>query len=310
MLNLVWNLQLFAEEGEGVEGAIDTEPTPNDTDVIPGDVAQDSDVKTDESDDVDQNGTDNPETNRVSFDELIKGDYKDDFKKATSNLIRKRVKGMQSKVDELSASQETLKPMMLTLANKYQLNPEDPEFNEKISEAVMNDRDIYEGRAMDAGLDSETYMKLQQMEVSNQLQDAQLKAIEEEQHMKEQYARHAQEAEKLKETYPDFDLITEIKENQDFAYLIDLGVPVENAFHAVHWEELQAREAKAIANVASKQVVQNVMANKQRPQENGLQQQPGNQIGTRIKSLSREELDELNAKALRGEDVDLKEYSI
>lgn len=307
MLNLVWNLQLFAEEGEGVEGAIDTEPTPNDTDVIPGDVAQDTDVK---SDDVDQNGTDNPETNKVSFDELINGDYKDDFKKATSDLIRKRVKPMQSKIDKFNASQETLKPMMLALANKYQLDPEDPEFNQKVSEAVVKDRDLYEARAMEAGMDTETFMKLEEMEVSNQLQNAQLKAIEEEQHMKEQYARHAQEAEKLKETYPDFDLITEIKENQEFAYLIDLGVPVENAFHAVHWEELQAREAKAIANVASKQVVQNVMANKQRPQENGLQQQPGNQIGTRIKSLSREELDELNAKALRGEDVDLKEYSI
>lgn len=311
MPNKVWNLQLFAEDA-GVESAVDTDSTPNDTvvEVSGGDAQSEVVDKVSDTPEV----TENPETeNEVSFDDLIKGDYKEDFDKKVQDIVRKRVKkyrGIEEQLDQANASIGTLRPMMLALAQKYGLDINDPNIDENVVNAVMHDKAMYEQAAMEANMDVDTYMEVQELKRKN-LEDAEkIQAYEHDKQMQEQYEQHLLEEAELKKKYPDFDLIKEIKNNQDFAYLIDLGVPVENAYIATNYEKIEAINAEAIASKASEKVANTVKANKKRPAENGLESQPGSQIGTNIKGLSKEQLDDLEARARRGESIDLKDFSI
>lgn len=308
MLKNVWNLQLFAEES-GVESATDT-TNPDDTGAeVSGDAAQSLGEEQVAATPTMEH--ENPETdNEVSFDDLIKDKYKDDFNKATSEIVQKRVKGMQSKLDEANASIGQLQPMMMALAQKYQLDLDDPNIDQAVVDAVLHDKALYEQQAMDAGMDVDTWMQVQELKRQNFEDSEKIKAFEADQQLREQYERHMVEAEEVKKVYPNFDLMQEIKNNSVFAMQIDCGVPVRNAFEAAHYQELDALKAEAIASEASKQVVNTVKANKKRPAENGLQQQPGSQIGTDIRSLSKEQLEELEARALKGEQIDLKNFSI
>lgn len=311
MPNKVWNLQLFAEDA-GVESAVDTDSTPNDTVVeVSGGDAQ-SEVVDQVSDT--PKVTENPETeNEVSFDDLIKGDYKEAFDKKVQDIVRKRVKkyrGIEEQLDQANASIGTLRPMMLALAQKYGLDINDPNIDENVVNAVMHDKAMYEQAAMEANMDVDTYMEVQELKRKNLEDKEKLQAYEHDKQMQEQYEQHMLEEAELKKKYPDFDLIKEIKNNQDFAYLIDLGVPVENAYIATNYEKIEAINAEAIASKASEKVANTVKANKKRPAENGLESQPGSQIGTNIKGLSREQLDDLEARARRGESIDLKDFSI
>jgi hypothetical protein len=309
MLKNVWNLQLFADE-EGVESAIDTNSIPDDTGVeVSGDAAQN--MGEESVDATQEEETVNPETeDEVSFDDLIQGKYKDAFNQKTSEIVQKRVKQMQTDLDEANASMGVLQPMMMALAQKYQLDFNDPNIDQAVVDAVLKDKALYEEAAMEAGMDVDTFMQVQELKRENQEYAERERLSEEERIIREKYERHMMEAEEVKKVYPNFDLMEEIRNYPQFAMQIDCGVPVRNAFEATHFEELAAIRAEAIATKASEKVANSVKANKKRPAENGLEVQPGSQIGTNISGLSIEKLDELEARARRGEKIDLKDFSL
>ena len=133
MLNNVWSLQMFADEGD--TGASVTET--NDAVVDSGDDAQSVGENSVDATPTEQ--LENPETT-VSFDDLIKGEYKKDFKKATSNIVKKRVSKVQSQLDEANARFDSLKPMLDALGEKYRVDPSDIE---SLNNAILNDKALY-----------------------------------------------------------------------------------------------------------------------------------------------------------------------
>ena len=68
--------------------------------------------------------------------------------------------------------------------------------------------------------------------------------IEEEQRQQE-FARISQEADELKNIYPDFDLEDELS-NETFAKMLHLGFSVKNAFESTHIDELNAMQVKRL----------------------------------------------------------------
>ena len=289
MLNNVWSLQLFADEGDA--GASVTET--NDAVVSTGDDAQ---TMGEEKVDATPKEQENPETT-VSFDDLIKGEYKKDFKKATSNIVKKRVSKVQSQLDEANARYDSLKPILDTLGEKYRVDPSDIE---GLNNALMNDKALYEEEAMERGMDVDTLMQIKGMEQENRLLEEQMRAREEEEQRQAEFAKIAQQADELKEIYPDFDLEDELS-NETFAKMLHLGFSVKNAFESTHIDELNAMQAEAIASKATEKVANSVKANAKRPSENGLKNQPGNKVNNDIKSLTKEELDDYMLRASKGE---------
>ena len=291
MLNNVWSLQLFADEGDA--GASVTET--NDAVVSTGDDAQ---TMGEEKVDATPKEQVNPETT-VSFDDLIKGEYKKDFKKATSNIVKKRVSKVQSQLDEANARYDSLRPMLDTLGEKYRVDPNDIE---SLNNAILNDKTLYEEEAMERGMDVDTLMQIKGMEQENRLLEEQMRAQEEEKQRQMEFAKISQQADELKAIYPEFDLEDELQ-NETFAKMLHLGFSVKNAFESTHIDELNAIQAEAIASKATEKVANSVKANAKRPSENGLKSQPGAKVNNDIKSLTKEELDEYIARANKGESI-------
>ena len=291
MLNNVWSLQLFADEGD--TGASVTET--NDAVVSTGDDAQ---SMGEEKVDATPKEQENPETT-VSFDDLIKGEYKKDFKKATSNIVKKRVSKVQSQLDEANARYDSLRPMLDTLGEKYRVDPNDIE---SLNNAILNDKTLYEEEAMERGMDVDTLMQIKGMEQENRLLEEQMRAQEEEKQRQMEFAKISQQADELKAIYPEFDLEDELQ-NETFAKMLHLGFSVKNAFESTHIDELNAIQAEAIASKATEKVANSVKANAKRPSENGLKSQPGAKVNNDIKSLTKEELDEYIARANKGESI-------
>ena len=291
MLNNVWSLQLFADEGD--TGASVTET--NDAVVSTGDDAQ---TMGEEKVDATPKEQVNPETT-VSFDDLIKGEYKKDFKKATSNIVKKRVSKVQSQLDEANARYDSLRPMLDTLGEKYRVDPNDIE---SLNNAILNDKTLYEEEAMERGMDVDTLMQIKGMEQENRLLEEQMRAQEEERQRQMEFAKISQQADELKAIYPEFDLEDELQ-NETFAKMLHLGFSVKNAFESTHIDELNAIQAEAIASKATEKVANSVRANAKRPSENGLKSQPGAKVNNDIKSLTKEELDDYIARANKGESI-------
>lgn len=291
MLNNVWSLQLFADEGD--TGASVTET--NDAVVSTGDDAQ---TMGEEKVDATPKEQVNPETT-VSFDDLIKGEYKKDFKKATSNIVKKRVSKVQSQLDEANARYDSLRPMLDTLGEKYRVDPNDIE---SLNNAILNDKTLYEEEAMERGMDVDTLMQIKGMEQENRLLEEQMRAQEEEKQRQMEFAKISQQADELKAIYPEFDLEDELQ-NETFAKMLHLGFSVKNAFESTHIDELNAIQAEAIASKATEKVANSVKANAKRPSENGLKSQPGAKVNNDIKSLTKEELDDYIARANKGESI-------
>lgn len=291
MLNNVWSLQLFADEGD--TGASVTET--NDAVVSTGDDAQ---TMGEEKVDATPKEQVNPETT-VSFDDLIKGEYKKDFKKATSNIVKKRVSKVQSQLDEANARYDSLRPMLDTLGEKYRVDPNDIE---SLNNAILNDKTLYEEEAMERGMDVDTLMQIKGMEQENRLLEEQMRAQEEEKQRQMEFAKISQQADELKTIYPEFDLEDELQ-NETFAKMLHLGFSVKNAFESTHIDELNAIQAEAIASKATEKVANSVKANAKRPSENGLKSQPGAKVNNDIKSLTKEELDDYIARANKGESI-------
>lgn len=300
MLKNVWNLQLFAEGADA--GA--SEGAPDGTVVETGDDAQTNEGVN--SADAEQNVTENPET-KVSFDDLIKGEYKDEYNEKVNKIVRQRLKGTQQELDNATSTLDALQPMLQILADKYKVN--DYTDIDAIIQSIENDNSMLEDEALERGMDVDTLKHVKAMErENNRLRAAEQQSIEEQQRQ-EKFARIAQEGEELKNLYPNFDLDAEISNpetGEQFVKMLEFGFSVQNAFESLHLAELQNITNEAITAKAVEKVANNVKANQKRPSENGLNNQTGSKVSKDISSLSREEIDDIIRRAQSGETITLQ----
>ena len=290
MLEKVWNLQMFADAGADT-GASEGEANPNDSDVIPGDVAQDQDVNTA---DVEQNETENPETTEESFEDLIKGKFKDDYNKSVNKIVRNRLKGTQKELDSANEFVDSVTPVLQMLGDKYGKDTNDIE---GITQSILDDNALYEEEALERGMDVDTLKGIKKLEMENQRLAMEKEQAQEESRMREEFDRIGQEAEALKEIYPNFDLEQEM-EDPEFVKMLHLGFPVQNVYETLHLEEIKMSHAEAIASEEAKRTASSIQANGRRPVENGVTTHQPQQVSKDIGSLSQSELDSIIEKSL------------
>lgn len=294
MQNLVWNLQLFAEGGADT-GASEGEATPNDQAEESGfatqDMAEESENATQEEE------TENPETTEESFEDLIKGKYKDEYNKRMSNAIKGRLKNVHEELDVANQFKDSVNPVLNMLANQYHCDPDDIE---TLTQKMMDDNARYEEEALERGMDVETLKGIKKIEMENQALEEQVQAAREEEARREQFTRISQEADELKEIYPEFDLQAELDNPDigvDFARMLDLGFSVQNAYESLHLEEILNAHGEAIASKEAERVVSSIKAKGMRPSENGLSTTQGQKVSKKPGSFSREEIDALIEKS-------------
>jgi len=231
--------------------------------------------------------TETPDKGKL-FKELIKGEYKDQYTEATQQLINRRFKETDQRI-------QSMQPVIDLLDQRYGTGGD----MTKLMGAIESDRAYWQEAADTAGMTVEQYQAMQKLESQNR----QLRAAQQSQQQqfmaRVQYQKWEQEAETLKQKYPDFDLAA-ATENDMFRYLLKSGnYPMEAAYEAAFAGELAARAA---AN-AQKAVTDNIRARGNRPKEAGAAATPAFTVKDDVSKLSDEDVRNVLAQIGNGRKV-------
>lgn len=209
-----------------------------------------------------------PEERAKNFNDLIHGDYKDLYNAEVQKIVKSRLKGM----DELKQTNAAQQDIIDRLAAKYGVT----DLGE-IANAIDHDTAMWEHEADEAGMTTEQYMQLQNLQRDN----ARLIRAEQERYQQaqkqQQIQQWMQEAEEMKARYPGFDLEQELQ-NPQFVELIsfkDRNYSMEHVYKMCHVDDLINNAAQVATAQTQKAVTDNIRARGSRPVENGSQQGHG-----------------------------------
>ena len=152
-------LQYFAEgataggEGDSGEGTVDA------AQVVYGKQESEESVNDEESKAVEDT---EEKDEGPSFEELIKGKYKNDFDDRVQNIVQNRVKNIKTYEEQM----QELSPALEVLAEKYGVD--DPGDIKSLVDAITNDDELYEEEAEERGIDVETLKHIKHIERQNQ----------------------------------------------------------------------------------------------------------------------------------------------
>lgn len=110
-----------------------------------------------------------------------------------------------------------------------------------------------------------------------------------------------QQAESLREVFPDFDIRRELQ-NPDFALALRCGLGIEGAYFSTHAAEILPAAMAYGAQYAREQLAASLMGGS-RPGENGLSGSGAVKMGSSVASLSRGEYDKICRMVEKGERV-------
>ena len=204
--------------------------------------------------------TDNASPARMSWDEIMADP---EYNKQMQMTVQSRLKNAKAAEENLSK----LAPALELLARRHGLDAED---YDAIAKAISNDDAYYEDKALEMGVSLETAKRMDQQE----REDARKKREEarnlEEQTLRNHFMKLEQQGEALKKVFPNFDLRKELQ-NPVFARMTapNMGVSVEDAYHAIHRKEIMARGMQVTAQQTAQKISNAIQAGSRRPDENG-----------------------------------------
>lgn len=283
MIKFLFDLQRFADAGAGAEASASVVENG-------GDDSHKEDGLFETAADNSEQNIENKEPEKASFQDLITGDYKADFDNAVQNIVKKRVKGMQSQINDTE-------PLLNALKERYGLKEGTPQ---QILEAMMDDDGYYEQEALESGMDVETVKRIHKLERENAEFNRQLQERNAEEENMKFWANVSEQADELRNIYPEFNLETELS-NEDFGHLLQSGVDVKTAFEVVHHDQLIPQAMKFVADKTAQKISNSIKANRARPSEGGTTQPL--KVRKDWRSLSPEQRDELNKRIMEGEEI-------
>ena len=302
------NLQLFAEGGDGGTGAegsmavnggfanSDKGVKNNSLEHVKYGIQEEDSVQTT---DAQTSTTDTTDTvdRAAEFKKLIKGEYKDLYDASVQDTVQKRLKGTKEQVARL----ETLTPLLELLGNKYGVDFNDAD---ALLKAAEEDNSYFEDEALERGITVEELKRVRKMEREN----ADLKRWREEQENREKgaklYQKWLEQAEDTKKFYPDFDLETEMQ-NEDFRRLLQSKIGVKEAFQVLHMDEIIPQAMQIAAKTVEKKVTDKIRANGARPTENGISSQSASVVKTDVSQFTDADMDEIIRRVRNGEKIRL-----
>lgn len=194
---------------------------------------------------------------------------------------------------------EQINTTLLPIYAKYGLDVGDVE---GLDQAIRSDMTLYADEADAMGMTPEQFVFAKQAEIEAMRANEQLERVRGAQEAQKAYKGWLAEGEELKESYPDFELETEIQ-NDRFMTLLKQDWSVKDAYEAVHAKELIARGIGTAAEKVQKNVVDNIRARGMRPTENGT----GNKAGVIVKKdpsqFDNKDLEEIRKRVANGEKI-------
>ncbi len=189
------------------------------------------------------------------FSELINGRFKEQFAKKTQAIIDKRFK--QTK--ELEEYKERVSPVVESLMKKYGV--------ESGNESSLLDF-IENGKNLQINED----------------------IAQRRNNLRGRISHWIKQSDEVKNTYPDFDLRKELRENKLFSQLLLGGAPLRAAYETVHKDEILSGAMAYTADKVREQVVKGIEAKGRRPIENGVSSESAVVTSVDVNSLTSQDI--------------------
>lgn len=245
-------------------------------------------------------GTDQSQaTTKPSFEDLIKGEYKADFEKQVKTILSGRLRGAQETRQQMDKVNQILPQLM----QKYGLG--EGATLDDLQKKVLDDDSLYEDEAAQMGVSTAVVRDMHRLERERDAaQQAQQQSIED-MRLWSHFEHLSRQAEQLRQVFPNFDLMAELNASPEFARLTspDVNIPLETAYRAVHAREIESGAMAYGAQRAAKQVAASVKANQARPMENGMGGQANIVTKTDPSKLKKADIDEIARRLERGENI-------
>lgn len=287
-MKYLMNLQLFAEE---VATAADTGGAEAETGSLATDTGSGQAAET---------------TDRKTFEELISGDYKQDYTNAVAAAVNKRMKNANEKAKRQQSILDNLTPVMEMMGKRYGVDTSDMANldYEGLSKKIMDDNMFYEEEALQRGMDVDTYKQMVKMERDN----ARLRREQAETQTRNENARKYEsvinQANEAKALYPSLDIDEEMK-NPTFERMVwASGVPVRTAYEVVHKDEIFGNAMQYATQKTAQMMSNAIQSGKKRPDEVGLSgQSSATASADSPRYWDKAKRDEIKRRVLAGEKV-------
>ena len=263
----VFNLRLFDDGGTATPVEQTTQPTDNTSGE--GGLLNDSNVR------------------KKTFDDLIKGEYKDLYTENTNKIVNSRFKDYKTLEEKVSSTD----PVLGILMQKYGVSNV-----QELQSAVENDDSNFEDEAFKRGLTVEQYRQMHKAETENTHLKGMLERNNREQRSQQVMGKWNAEANDIKQAYPDFDFNSEIT-NPQFTRLLGNGIDMKTAYEVLHMGDIK----KGIETTTSKNVTDTIRAKGSRPSEGGASSSFS--INKDVGSLNKNEMQDLKKRIAKGERI-------
>ena len=251
-----------------------------------------------ENDPTEENKTETPA--RMSWDEIMEDP---EYNKQMQAVVQSRLKSAKGAEETLAK----MTPALELLARKYSLDPANPDYD-ALAKAISEDKSYYEDKALQMGTSVETAMKIDQQERDSARQQREQERSLQEQRIRQHIAKLEEQGQAMKKVFPNFDLRKELQ-NPVFARMTSPsgGISVEDAYYAVHRNEIQTAAMQATAKATAQKISNSIQAGQRRPDENGVSGQAPSVTTFDYRNASREQREafkkDLKARLARGEKV-------
>ena len=234
---------------------------------------------------------------KATFEDLIKGEYKEDYDKAVQKIVRQRFS--RAKADEEKLNK--MAPILQALASKYGTDAEDID---SIAKYIEEDDELYEEAALKAGLTVDQYKRFSRMEAENQRLQAERQLNEQRRIAQQQYDIWLEQSEKVKAEFPDFDLNTYLSDER-FQSLLRNGVGLREAYIALDADRILPGAMAYTAQQVAKKTAESIAQRGLRPMEGALSGQASSKAKTDVSKMTNAEIAEYVRRASRGERIAL-----
>lgn len=255
MENIIMKIQYFADGAGETEAKVSAEPSDN----------------TEEK----------KEVNKVDFDELVRGDYRQEYNKKVEEIIKNRLKDHY----QLKKSLEDITAALNGLKDKLGIKAKDnKEIISQITERLEKGDSAFNVKEAN----SSNEMRNEKDTLTNARKEV-MKLIS--------------DSEKTKEYYPQFEIQKELKDPEFRKVLKFTGNDPKKAFEILHFDEIISSVIRDTAKLAQERMAGSIAAKAVRPVE-GAQSAAGTvYINQDPKSLSKADRADIKRRVRRGEKI-------
>ena len=246
-----------------------------------------------------ENPAEEPKTEpkaRMSWDEIMADP---EYNKQMQAVVQSRLRSAKGAEDTLGK----LTPALELLARKHGQDPANIDYD-ALAQSISDDESFYEDKALQMGVSVETAKKIDQQERDTARQQREQERTLEQQKFQQHIIKLEQQGEALKRVFPNFDLRTELQ-NPAFARMTspNVGISVEDAYYAVHRNEIQAASMQVTAQKTAEKISNAIRSGSNRPAENGTTGQAPSVTTFDYRSMSPEQRKSLKDRIRSGEKI-------